>query len=341
MKQTERVVAVDFARIVSMLSVILLHATSGYIFISSKLSLGGIPLGYMINQGVRYCVPLFFVLSGLSLELSFRAESVATYLSNRGKKIVLPYLLWTVVYYLQQMDHFVLHDLLQTIFLGTAAPHLYFIVALVQLYIVYIPLRHWIQSNSYMVLVTAFFISFFCQWAVYLMVFKTYILPIAVRPYILKTWMPWVFYFVLGMFLAKKWSIWAKFARKYSMLWIVLSVLFVGFYIIDSHVTNSYDLSVKPVLFIYVPLIFLCLCGIGEWVSNRQGLSSVVLFLSKHSMTVFFSHVLILNYLRERYHLTGNVGMILLCTLVIVLSILFSLVYDWVFNRIKRRRLPL
>lgn len=342
MRNKERNATVDFVRIISMLSVILLHATSAYIFVASKLSLGDIPLSYMINQGVRYCVPLFFLLSGLSLELSFREQSYAGFLSARAKKIVLPYLLWTAIYYFDQMNTFVLQDLIRSILLGTAAPHLYFIIALVQLYFVYIPLHRFMDSNPKRLILIAFFVSMSFQWAIYLSVFQVSILPTAIRPYILKTGIPWLFCFVLGMLLARNWSRWKQYACNYRTLLIVATVLFAGLYIVDSHATNSYDLSVKPILFLYVPLVFLCLTGIGEWVEKSVRVSAAVQFLSKHSMTVFFCHILILNHLRDYpVFLSGMRGMLLLCVLVTILSILFALIYDALSMQVRRVMRPL
>jgi hypothetical protein len=57
MNSRERIVTVDFVRTVSMMSVILLHVTSAYIFVFSKFSLGEISLSFIMNQAVRYCVP--------------------------------------------------------------------------------------------------------------------------------------------------------------------------------------------------------------------------------------------------------------------------------------------
>lgn len=84
-KKRERDTAVDFIRVISMLSVIFLHATSTYIFAPSHYFLGGMSLAFFINQGVRYCVPLFFMLSGMSLEVSFRRSPMGL-LSYLGQK---------------------------------------------------------------------------------------------------------------------------------------------------------------------------------------------------------------------------------------------------------------
>lgn len=335
MKIQKREAAVDFIRILSMLSVILLHVSSGYINQATALSWEGISLGYMLNQGVRYCVPLFFLLSGLSLELSYRNQSYVSFFAARARKILFPYLLWTVIYYWDRVDYYRLGDFLKDLLIGTAAPHLYFIVALLQLYAIFIPLYSWLGKKPATTLFIAGIISFFVQWAVYLMVFQVYILPIEVRPYILKTFLPWLFFFALGMVLARTMHRWKLFAAKHAGLLLIAATFFAGFYIVDSRSTASHDLSVKPVLFLYVPLVFLCLYGIGDWLCKKELPQKLIHFLSKHSMTIFFSHILILNYLREYGTFEGSVGMLSLYLWVSALSLLFAVIYDTLVGWVK------
>ena len=64
-----RLSSVDFARVIAMVAVILIHVTSTYINAESSVALWGINLAFFLNQAARFCVPLFLFLSGLSLGL--------------------------------------------------------------------------------------------------------------------------------------------------------------------------------------------------------------------------------------------------------------------------------
>lgn len=336
MRKTDRWIALDFVRVVAMLSVILLHTSSGFLFTESSVTFGGLSLGYLINQGVRYCVPLFFLLSGLSLALSKEEEGYGSFLLGRAKKIVLPYLFWTLLYYLDQAEAWSWGELARDLLLGTAAPHLYFIVALVQLYLLYFLLRRGMRKRPLLTVGIAFLLSLWMQWTVYLMVFQVYLLPSAWRPYLLKTFVPWLFVFVLGMLLAGTRDRWRAAALRHCWLLLGAALLFALWYVFDSFATRSYDLSVKPVLFLYVPLVFFCLIGLGERVAALPVLRGGIAALSRHSMTIFFCHVLILNRLRAFLLPESTGDFLLLSGLTIVLAVLVAFVLDTIVHAIKK-----
>ncbi len=336
MRKTDRWIALDFVRVMAMFSVILLHTSSGFVFGESSVTLRGLSLAYLINQAVRYCVPLFFMISGLSLALSAHETSYGGFLRGRAKKIVLPYLFWTLLYFWDQMEAWSPWELIRALLLGTAAPHLYFIVALVQLYLLYFLLRRALNRRPVLTMGLAFLLSLLMQWAVYLMVFQVYLLPGAWRPYLLKTFVPWLFVFVLGMMLAKTRESWRAAALRYRWLLLAGSVAFALWYVFDSFATHSYDLSVKPVLFMYVPLVFFCLLGLGERMAAFSLLRGGIAALSGHSMTIFFCHVFMLNRLRDWLQPEGTSGFLLLSGLTIVLAVLFAFVFDAMLNGIKK-----
>lgn len=332
----ERISELDFIRVVSMLSVLILHATSGYLFLETKASLFGLSLAFILNQGVRYCVPLFFLVSGLSLELSYRGQKYGDFLRKRLNKILLPYLFWTSLYYLDSLEEFSIPELVESFLLGRAAPQLYFIGILLQLYILYIPLRHALEKKPAHTLIIVFFISFFIQWAAYLSLFQVYFFPPELRPYLLRTCFPWLFYFSIGILFAQKRSSWMSVVTRYQGVLFPSCLLFAVIYIADSAATGSYDLSVKPILFVYVPLVFFTLYAIGVHAVKSAGLVSVINGIARHSMTVFFCHIFILQSLREHLVLYGTSGMLILCALTILLSILFAFLFDFVVEKAKK-----
>lgn len=334
--ERERVVELDFVRVVSMLSVILLHATSGYLFLETKASVFGLSFAYLMNQGVRYCVPLFFLVSGLSLELSYRGQSYGGFLRKRLNKILLPYLFWTALYYLDGLQEVSLRELMEAFLLGKAAPQLYFIVALLQLYLLYIPLRRALEKRPALSITVAFFVSFFVQWGAYLILFQVYFLPLQLWPYLLGTCFPWLFCFSFGILLAQKRALWMPFVTQYQGVLFSSCLLFAGFYIVDSAATGSYDFSVKPLLFVYVPLVFVTLYALGVHAVKSERFVFVINGITRHSMTVFFCHIFILEYLREHFVLAGTSGMLILCGLTIILSLLLAVLFDFVLETAKK-----
>ena len=82
-----RLSSVDFARVIAMVAVILIHVTSTYINAESSVALWGINLAFFLNQAARFCVPLFLFLSGLSLGLG-RKDLLAGLLSGLASGIL-------------------------------------------------------------------------------------------------------------------------------------------------------------------------------------------------------------------------------------------------------------
>ncbi len=329
--------SLDFVRVASMLSVILLHTTSGYLFAESQFTLRGVNLGFILNQGVRYCVPLFILLSGLSLSLSGREEKYGDFIWARGKKILIPYLIWTTLYFWVQTDSLNVAALLKALFYGSAAPHLYFIVALIQLYLFYVPLRRLLKKHPVSTLLTAFFLTLALQWIIYLSVFDIHLVPEVLRVFQVRFFGTWLFLFVLGMFLAKYWDRLRGFSKRYALGLSCAFLLFAGLYILDSYGTDSYELSIKPILFFYVPLALCTFVGMGEQLAKSKACITVLAFLSKHSMTVFFCHIFVLEKLREHgEYFLGMSGMLFLSLLVIVISIIAAFLIDSAVGILKR-----
>ena len=82
----ERRADVDWVRTVSVLGVILLHASSGFVFRSSRFAVLGMTPALLCNQAARFSVPVFFLLSGLGLGLSKREAGLPGFWLRRMRR---------------------------------------------------------------------------------------------------------------------------------------------------------------------------------------------------------------------------------------------------------------
>ena len=64
MKRNEQI---DFARVVAMLSVVMIHVSAPYINNSSIYSVANMNLAFILNQVTRFAVPLFILISVLEM----------------------------------------------------------------------------------------------------------------------------------------------------------------------------------------------------------------------------------------------------------------------------------
>lgn len=143
----KKVEELDAARVVSMLAVIAIHVTAPYIGAVSDFLLGGMNLAYIINQAARFAVPLFVLPSGASLGLG-KALPAGQFYRRRAVKLGIPYVCWMMVYTLWEHQSLVPGALVRRFLLGQAAPRLYFVIIIFQLYLLYPLLRRWMERSA-------------------------------------------------------------------------------------------------------------------------------------------------------------------------------------------------
>lgn len=331
MERKERVAALDYVRVLAMLGVIAIHVTGSFVYAQSSWSLWGMAPGFLLNQVVRFAVPLFMILSGLSLGF-VEAGSWAGFLRSRLLKQLPPYLVWSLVYW------FFYHrgtaaGLGSALLWGTAAVHLYFIVIVFQFYLFYPPLKRAADRWPGQTLLAALALSLVIQQTIE----RT---GSGFLPNGLPLWelLPtWLFYFVLGMVLGRVGlSRLGAWCGKSFFFLLVLTAGYALLYARDSAGTGNLD-SVKVRLFLYAPLALLVFLGLGWRCRDREGLNRAVVFLARRSQSVFFCHILVLELLRRAPVLTVGVrGMLLTFLLLIPLSVVLAWGVDTVFQKRPR-----
>ena len=96
----KRRIELDWVRAVSMLGVVMIHASAPFIFRDSRFMLLGVTPALFCNQATRVAVPLFFLLSGLGLGLGGKPVKLPGFWLKRLWRVGVPYLLWSLFYFL-------------------------------------------------------------------------------------------------------------------------------------------------------------------------------------------------------------------------------------------------
>ncbi|OCT11906.1 hypothetical protein A8709_29015 [Paenibacillus pectinilyticus] len=145
MSPKPKLTEIDIVRAIAIFAVLLIHSTSG----ATQLPIGTASqtLFFILNKASLFTVPLFIWISGLVLFYSYydRWEPGMTYVfwMKRLQKILIPYMLWSIFYYMynQIMFHGTVHIdmfyLLKLLLSGNASYHLYYIVIIVQFYVLF------------------------------------------------------------------------------------------------------------------------------------------------------------------------------------------------------------
>ena len=336
-KKRERLIELDYIRTFAMLAVIVIHVSSAFVYSDSDYPLFGMNVAFILNQVTRFAVPLFVLLSGVALSISHADGSYISFVKKRIVKLAGFYIAWNTVYYLLNSPEISLISFLKSMIYGNSAPHLYFIVIIIQLYLLFPILNKWIKKAPLLTLAGSFFISALLHFFISLPSLGN--ISILVKLYrVFPFWEAfptWLFYFVLGMFAVQTGlEKIISFAEKYLYLLFIVSIIFGAWYAHNSFLTDSLD-SVKFQLFVYTPLVALTILGMGRKLRGNKTLSAAVSFSACHSQTVYFSHIIILENLRKIPAFSYRMrGMMLLLISEIALSIIFAWIFDWAIKQI-------
>lgn len=348
----KRVESLDFARVLSMLSVIVIHVTAPYMGWNSDVTICGMNLAFLLNQACRFSVPLFILLSGAALGLQEKAVQAVPFWKKRLVKVGVPYVVWFFIYelenhafslsaYGQEISDASVSYLRQFL-LGQAAPHLYFISILLQLYLLYPLLEKAIRKAPRKTLWAAIAVTCIAQLLFDLGREGLQVLPSGLAPYWWMLFPVWLAYFVLGACLRRPvLDRLEAFCRRYAAALPGAAAAALFAFVLRADATGN----LGAVKFSLLPVTVLVLLGamalwqlIGRWGAVR----AVNAFLAKHSMTVYFCHVLVLALIRDRaVFYTGMRGMLLLVAADFVISLLLAVVIDtslqWGRHFIRRR----
>ncbi len=305
----ERICTFDFIRIIACFAVILIHITSVYVPINN--------FAYIINQMMRFAIPIFIILSGASIYYSESEKEEIGFVSfvvNRIKKVLIPYTLWTLSYmlydYIENINgifsrEFV-YEFLRNFLLGKG--HLYFVVIIFQIYLLYPFIKKGFQKGfSKVILLGTFILTTYFQLAIYLVRWYIYILPKSIVTYGYILFPSWIFFFVFGMYFINKRQEWDKHLLNNIISIAITWFLSLILLIIDSKITSTYGSSVKPTVMIYGIVSFIFLYCVYTYIEKylSKSIHNVIYWLSTQSFFVYLSHILILDLIKSYSYIFG------------------------------------
>lgn len=310
----------DFLRCLAMLGVLMIHVTSTFLDGESRVRLLGMNPAFLLNQAARFAVPLFVLLSGWSLGLAGRPASWAAFWRKKARRFLPPFLLWSLLYAFSEAGYDPAALLRQfrdgwwrvrIFLLGQAAPHLYYIPLLFQFYLLSPLLLRWVRKRPGWTLGCAFFSTLLLTgWH---MLETLGLLPLPYPPYLWMSAPLWLFYYVLGLWLARipPERLRGAAARSPAVL-TPLTAAFALLYCLGSARLGVTD-SLRPALLLYAPGFLWTGTALWQRLGTRAFVRRAVDFLAPLSMDIYFSHVLALVWLRRIPLLqVGTRGMLLL-----------------------------
>jgi surface polysaccharide O-acyltransferase-like enzyme len=294
--QIKKNIWIDYLRVISTFAVIMIHVSAVGV-ISLDIESRSWIVANFYDSISRFCVPIFFMISGaLLLQKDY---GLKPFFIKRVTRILPPFIFWSFVYFFLNNSDFLLNrfefvtflEKLTRSFLYGSKYHLWFVYALIGMYLFVPILRNWIKNSpvSYM------------QYFLLIWLFSNlYRIP-NMETYLPKVDMSnfsgFLGFMVLGYYIFR-----GKFLYKYVYLalFVVCSIItFLGTHYFSINkgvfVDYFYDyLSLNTILAATSLFLFFKNSNI-----NIKGLDSVIIVLSKYSFGIYLVHALVLDLLGE------------------------------------------
>ena len=313
--------SIEYIRGVSMLGVIGIHVGSQYLMNPTP----NLQLVALFEIVSRFSVPIFFFVSAFGLFYKINLDEPFDYknfLRRRFKAVLLPYLIWSVLYIVH--DNFFYGSgipapayALEILFFGLAKYQLYFLVILIWFYLlmpVWIKIvRKMTRKKLFVLLFLQIAFDYFSSYSAELSNF-IYSLP---HDSILRLFLMWrlnylvlhyVFIFILGGVLAVRTEdFFAKMAENKKLISAIfflalISLLTYFYYLVEvknfspeAAVNTAHQLSPPGIFYTIAASIFFFM--LFESVKLPKKICSLLGYLGKNSYFVYLFHPLAITYL--------------------------------------------
>ncbi len=328
-----RVTLLKGAAIIAVIIIHILSSIPGYIYTTPNAA-----QYIFLDQLLRFSVPLFIGLSGYSLARRYQgAISYIQFYKRRLLRIIPLYFLWSIGLWL--LFIFIPEwntpdapiPLWKIILIGRADYHLYFVPLIFQLYLLFPVLLRYLHKYPRTTLFTALTL----QSASYILFNYLHTLPTETlldsdqEQYTLFS--SWIFYFVLGMFIAKR-SIAAEEKTKItSFIWLAWG-LSLAYLVLQGQlqIFNGIDpldaLKFTRLTVIPYTLSSICIGLLVPWetFSHPTWLTKILHWIGRFSFSIYLGHTLVLRllfaYTYKNLSISDILSTVVLCLLGLIAS---------------------
>jgi surface polysaccharide O-acyltransferase-like enzyme len=334
----QRYADLDFLRIAAMFAVIIIHCSAALVLnrpFTDKTWLAG----NIIDSSVRWAVPIFVMVSGALLIGQRAVDSPDSFLKRRLHRVLVPFIIWTLLYLLLSLVYFrdplnlalVFKDLVA----GNPSPgHLYFLPLIAGLYVI-TPLISLAALRLSKPMLWRCALGILAATAVW-HALEVFVLRGGPPVNILTQWMPYVGYYLLGHLLLAS-------PPAIRLRWLV--VAFVGS--IVAIVSLSYLMTARyntglGLYFYNFPTPFVMVLAASVFVGGRRlyamlskslaawmsldNFERYLSYVSASTFGIYLVHIAVLSIIAPRLPLRGaTIGdFLILVPTVTVLSFLIS-----------------
>lgn len=305
-KPPKRLYFADVLRALAIFAVIILHNAADY-----GDQLGEIPMshwwaGTVWDGLVRFCVPMFVMLSGAFLLRPDNVVSIKEVFYKRLPKILIPLIFWSIVYVLYEnfaagknVSEINIKQQLKIFYQGPVIYHFWFLYMLIGIYLLY-PIINFFIASAKREHILYFLVVWFianCLVGITDIIFK---INMGIE---LNFFTGYIGYFVLGFYLVHFTfsSATLRIAYLLGITGFVMSVFMPYICVLLKYGNRSALIESD-----FTPDIVFCCIGLFLWVKNRKfkmdrmedpkvnPVSKAVSQISKESFGIYLVHVLLI-----------------------------------------------
>jgi peptidoglycan/LPS O-acetylase OafA/YrhL len=348
-----KLLELDIVRAFAILAVLVIHGSSEA---TVEIPIGSVSqaLYLGVNKFSNFAVPLFIFLSGLVLFYRYiddwSGQQAVSFYLKRVKQILFPYLLWSVFYYAYDQwiydpgnFHWDWQELLGMLPWSDASYHLYFMVIIVQFYLVF-PFLIWMCRTWKWFMNGLVIFGIAVQAASYS--YERWVQPFDHSASLCVTYFS---LFTLGGYIGVHYQAFATFIQKHigwvMPLALLLGISFMGMFILEQEGTVFSGIWYTLIFNLYPMFAAMSFIWLGrKLLKQAPKLSRVLSSLGAASFGIYLMHPALLSYWRQNIpHDTGGMmeyhvftmGAFLISLFLPWLLVSF---YGWVIRKLKPAR---
>ncbi len=331
---------IHFMRIFACILVVIIHITATP---TTVLTPNSVPQLFflLMNQLSKAAVPIFVFISGFILSKIYEHQRInpLTFWPLRLPKLVFPYILWSLAYYVIYLyKGFYPLDLLfilKGLLYGTFVYHLYFMIIIIQCYLLF-PFIHTLAERiGY---AKCFILSVLIQMAFVGVLF----------PYKDRFITSYIVYFTLGMLLAKRnRTVKATYPRLIfnACLWLAAGLLSFWLSLISQNQWFNITGRIYSISYVFISswsilALYQFFYILSVKIKLKNEITSFIKYLSQGTQLIYFAHPLVMFGTEILLNKIGlySISLRALIYFVVILMFLFPFAtyYKSFFQRIKR-----
>ncbi len=326
---------INYLRVIATIGVIILHVSAEIPKLYGDVSNDVWWIGNLIDSSVRFCVPLFLMISG-TLLLGKKIDTI-NFLKKRVWRVLLPFLFWSFIYIIlivvfkvytgEEINIF--NYVFSQLHFGSAN-HLWFVYMILGVYL-FIPIINvWVINSN-----VKDFLYYLLIWFLTLIIalpFKT-VMGFNIDLYYFSGFLG---YLILGYYLSKFNFIIFKFTKTNLIALYVLGFTITSF--------GTYFLTKKKLVFdesLYeylTPNVLFMSIAVFTYIKKITIKNTLVLnciyLINKYSYGIFLIHILILILLRKINIYWGFLHPLFSIPIVVIICLLLSLTVVYIINKL-------